>query len=417
VGGAPFDNAEVLRVTPGAEARLEEALLSGRRRDHGAARLPDGRVLLVGGLDAAGRPRADAELVTVEDGGTDVRAAPTAGRPQARARPTVLALDDGTVLVVGGQDGAGEPVAAVERFDPARETFEVTAAALPARRDAAWAALTGGRAVQVGGREADGSWSPRLELLLDGGARVVELPDDLVAPGGDGRPLEAPVAAGLPDGRVLVIGRDPRSGRAAARIVDPGGTRTAPEAARPPVDPSRVATHLVRLADGSFAEADGAGISLLRLDLATPFTDPAARIFPGQPNQQPELSLDGPGRWETAAGRLVARRDGARFDLPTARFAEVRVELEAEGPVELLLTAAGAPPAAVDVAPDRVAVGDACALERGDGPVVVRRAGGALTLERGGATARCDVDLAGRVGIAVRAARGSAVRQIAVARL
>jgi hypothetical protein len=224
-----------------------------------------------------------------------------------------------------------------------------------------------------------------------------------------------PVATGLPDGRVLVVGRDPEAGRAEARLIDPGGTRTSGEAELEPLDPSRVATHLVRLADGVVAEADADGVSLLRLDLATPFADPSARIFPGQPNQRHEVSLDAPGSWDAEAGLLVARRDGARLDLPTSRFADARVELEVEGAVELLLTPAGSPPLAVAIDSRGVSVGD-CGMDRPDGLVRVRRSGDRITLGAGGSTVECAVDLEGRVGVAVRASTGAGIRQLAVAR-
>lgn len=417
VGGAPFDSAELLRVTAGHEERLEGAFLQRARRGHGAAWLGEGRVLLVGGVDASGRPHTDAELVTVLEEGAVVQTELLSG-VIPRTSATVLPLDDGTVVVVGGLDEAGRAVGTVERFDPASGAFEVTSASFPGRINAAYAALPGRRVVQLGGREGDGSWSPRAAVLLEGGARRVELPDALVsldASGAESPPaIEAPVATGLPDGRVLVIGRDPRDGRAVARVIDPGGTRTAQEAEREPIDPSRVATHLVPLADGSIVEADPNGASLLRLDVSTEFTDPAARIFPGQPNQRDEVSLDAPGSWTADGGELVARRDGARLDIPTSRFAEVRIELEVRGSAELLLAPPGRAPVVVAIDDDRVSLGE-CGADA-DGVVIVERLADRVVIGRGEARVECPVTLEGRVGLALRAFREAAVRQIAIER-
>ncbi|HJL18425.1 MAG TPA: kelch repeat-containing protein [Sandaracinaceae bacterium LLY-WYZ-13_1] len=415
VDGAPFDNLEILRVTAGEEARLEEALLARRRRDHGAALLPDGRVLLLGGRDSTGAPIRDAELVTVEDE-ADVSTRLTAGAPlAARASPAVRVLDDGTVLVLGGVDAEG-PVDTVERFDPASEAFEAVAE-LPAREGAAHVAVAGARAMQLGGRDPDGAWVATAEVLLDGGATVVTLEDALVptdaAPGE--AVIEAPAAVGLPDGRVLVVGRDSRDRTDTARVIDPGSTRDAVEAAREPVNPSRVAPRLVRLADGAIAEVDADGVSLLRLDLLTRFTDPDASLFPAQIDQRAELAFDAPGRWAATGGVLSARRDGARFDVPASRFADVRIELEVRGDVALLLTRDRAPPRVVSLA-DRVALGD-CGVERASDAIIVERVGDRLTLGAGDARTDCALDVDGRVGVAIRASEGSGVRSLSIARL
>jgi hypothetical protein len=81
-----------------------------------ASTLPDGRVLLTGGLDADGEPVASAHIAsldslngTVNVSGTDALAAPRVGHGAAL-------LCDGTILVVGGTDDDGAPAA--ERYNP-----------------------------------------------------------------------------------------------------------------------------------------------------------------------------------------------------------------------------------------------------------------------------------------------------------
>jgi hypothetical protein len=71
-------------------------------------------------------------------GWTLPRPDPTASRltgslAEGRSHHTATLLDDGTVVVVGGEDDDAEPLASVEAFDPATETWS-TLPALPAGR-------------------------------------------------------------------------------------------------------------------------------------------------------------------------------------------------------------------------------------------------------------------------------------------
>lgn len=71
------------------------------------ARLPDGRILLAGGLDSAAVASAEADLY---DPATDMWTA-LEPMPESRARGTAVFLADGSVLLVGGRyprEGARE---------------------------------------------------------------------------------------------------------------------------------------------------------------------------------------------------------------------------------------------------------------------------------------------------------------------
>ncbi|MBX3275150.1 MAG: hypothetical protein KF729_33100 [Sandaracinaceae bacterium] len=402
-GGRGRESFEIVDVDAGAV--IAEGLLRGPRSEHDALRLPDGRVLLAGGRSESGAARRDAELIELSPtGGVARRTLGELG--VARVAPQLLALDDGTVLVVGGTDAEGAPIAEVERFEPAAETFEALGAPWPARAQAAYAALAGGRVVRVGGLEG-GVWSRAAAVLLDRGATHASLGAVL------GRALERPRAVGLVDGRVLVTGA--LGGAPVAEVVDPGQTRGALEAAREPIVLGRVPSHTVRLADGVVALLDENGVSLLRLDLSGEFDDPAASINPAQVDERDELSLDGPDRWRAAGNLLVSEVDGARFDLPAARFAAVRVELTSAGALELLLTPAGAPPLAIALDDARARLGD-CGVTL-DGPLVVERDGATLRLASGGASQECSLAPGlGRLGVAVRARRGAGVQRLSVSR-
>jgi hypothetical protein len=401
-GGLGRESFEIVRVD--AEEIAGEGLLRGPRREHDALRLPDGRILLVGGRSETGGARRDAELIELDgDSGT---ARFTAGElAVARIAPRILGLDDGTVLVLGGVDEAGAAVAEIERFDPETETFTALGAPWPPRLDADYVALPGGRAARIGGLEA-GTWSRAVSVLLERGETHAPLGAVLHAA------LERPRGVSLGDGRLLVVGAV--SGAPAVLIVDPGQSRAALEASREAIDPGRAPTHALRLVDGVLALLDGDGVSLLRVDLSGPFDDPSASISPAQENQRAELSLDAPDRWRREGDLLVAAVDGARLELPSSRFADVSVELASEGSVELLLTREGASPLAIALDGTEARLGD-CAIPL-DGALVVTRTGGELRLASGASTTTCPHELPSRVGIAVRAAAGGGVRRHAVAR-
>lgn len=402
-GGLGRESFEIVRV--GAEEVAGEGLLRGPRREHDALRLPDGRILLVGGRSETGGARRDAELIELDGDSGSARF--TAGELAVpRIAPRVLGLDDGTVLVLGGVDEAGMPIAEIERFDPETETFTALGAPWPARLDADYVALPGGRAARIGGLEA-GTWSRAVSVLLERGETHAPLGAVLHAV------VERPRGVSLGDGRLLVVGAV--GGAPVAQIVDPGGSRDALEASREAIDPGRAPTHALRLVDGVLALLDRDGVSLLRVDLSGPFDDPSASISPAQENQRAELSLDAPDRWRGEGDLLVAAVDGARLELPSSRFASVRVELASEGAVELLLTREGASPLAIALDGAEARLGD-CAVPL-DGALIAERAGSELRLSSGASTQTCPLDAPARIGIAIRATAGAGVRRLAVTRL
>ena len=94
------------------------------RRFHTATRLQDGRVLLVGGEDANGRALASAELYDP----ASARFTPTAGTlTLARARHAAVLLRDGRVLLAGGRDGQTFHTT-IEAFEPTTSAFTAAGA-------------------------------------------------------------------------------------------------------------------------------------------------------------------------------------------------------------------------------------------------------------------------------------------------
>jgi len=403
IDGAGEDTAEIVRLS--TDARVGDAFLLEPRREHAAIAIDGGvmpsAVVLSGGRsEAAGPPIASVEVVSVEDERGE--SASLGVLEVARAGHVMLALDDGTIAIAGGAGIDGAPIAIVERLDPVARTLEVMGRFETARAEAAFVALPGGRVAQIGGREG-AAWTGDIELVLERGDAIT-LDDVLPA-------LERPVAAAVRGGAVLVSGRDPEGARVAV-VLDldaPGAMRR--------LEATRAGTALVSLADGSFLEGDPSGISILRVDVATPLDPPPASIAPAFMEDRQRLALDAIARWRPRGGALEAVEEGARFDVPTLRFADVAIALSASGALELLLVADDRPPAVITLAQDGVALGS-CRVERGDGPLRVTRAGSRVTLDAGRGAIDCALELPERIGLAVRALEeGAAVRRLEIERL
>ena len=117
-----------------------------------AVRLADGRVLVVGGTHwFVRRPTTKLASAEIYDPATGRFHETSAPMHIPRDRPTATSLPDGTVLIAGGQNDAGEPEQA-EVFDPKTETFAVLPGKMVAPRMAhAAAALPGGSVLLAGG--------------------------------------------------------------------------------------------------------------------------------------------------------------------------------------------------------------------------------------------------------------------------
>lgn len=92
------------------------------RFGHSAALLPDGRVLIVGGTRDTVEMLASAEIY---DPGTGTFT-PTGPLTEARRGPVMVPLQNGLILVVGGTGNAYEPLVSAELYDPATGTFTMS---------------------------------------------------------------------------------------------------------------------------------------------------------------------------------------------------------------------------------------------------------------------------------------------------
>jgi hypothetical protein len=225
---------------PATGGFTEVGQMATERGSHTATRLRDGRVLIVGGVDA----RQALSSVELFDPKTNVMSAVTS-LPGPRARHAAGLLADGRVLVAGGHTVPGHGrgiVGTAVVYDPARDTWSSVGGLRVARYKTAIAALPNGGAYVVGGQTADDAaarlatierYDPSAEAFTDGPTMseprykisdaVVVLRDGrVVVAGGLGvdvlgagviritpaTPVErqSPTATELADGTVLVTG-------------------------------------------------------------------------------------------------------------------------------------------------------------------------------------------------------------------
>jgi N-acetylneuraminic acid mutarotase len=213
--------------------------LHGSYCKHTATRLPNGKVLIAGGLCTFGNASNTAELYDA-DSNTWSQAAPLLGM---RLWHTATSLQDGRVLVVGGSDGMWAPaqnLASAEIFDPAINNWS-PAASMAAKRTRHTATLLPNGKVLVAGGESTAGFTATAELY-DPVANTWSPAGSLSAP------RHRHVATLLPNGKVLIAGGELASGiTASAEIYDPASNTWSPAA---PMLTTRSAHTLTTLANG-----------------------------------------------------------------------------------------------------------------------------------------------------------------------
>lgn len=143
--------------------------LASARYAHTATRLRDGRVLVYGGHGATGGtgPVLPPELYDPAANRFGVLPAPETIR---RANHAAVGCEDGTLLIVGGEDDGG-PLASVLLFDPVTLQFTRAADLLTGRAFARGLVLTDGRVLTAGGDTPGGFATDTVELLRSDGLR------------------------------------------------------------------------------------------------------------------------------------------------------------------------------------------------------------------------------------------------------
>ena len=127
----------------------ETGSLATGRSDHTATLLPDGQVLVAGGVDSDLLTLASAELY---DPATGTWTA-TGSLANARFFPTATLLPNGKVLVAGGIGDSGR-LASAELYDPATGTWTATGSLATARDGHTATLLPNGMVLVAGGLDS-----------------------------------------------------------------------------------------------------------------------------------------------------------------------------------------------------------------------------------------------------------------------
>ena len=143
--------------------------------------LPNGKVLVGGGLDNAGNPLASAELYDPASGTWT----PTGSLGTGRVQAASTLLPNGQVLVAGGSDGTSD-LASAELYDPASGTWTPTGSLATAREHHTATLLPNGKVLVAGGLDNTGNAIASAELY-DQGPPLITSP--LVATGTVGLPF------------------------------------------------------------------------------------------------------------------------------------------------------------------------------------------------------------------------------------
>jgi hypothetical protein len=233
--------------------------MAQRRTDGVAVALADGRVLIAGGhgLNGMGElePLASAELYDPATGAFTA----TGSMQVPRVFFSMVLLADGRVLVAGGLTGSGDKVSTVdsaELYSPKSGTFAATGNLFIAREAAAAALLPDGRVLVAGGAVSDPTgghltataelYNPVTGTFAKTGSMAIELADRS--------------ATLLIDGEVLVAGGhgdgDLRNGSTSVELYD---LATGTFATIAPMVQSRVLPNLIDLVDGTVLVAGGPG--------------------------------------------------------------------------------------------------------------------------------------------------------------
>ncbi|WNG40330.1 hemolysin [Archangium violaceum] len=196
-GQCPLTNATAELYVPALGKWRPAGQLNQQRFHHAAVLLPNGKVLVMGGNDSEhnGGVLASAELYDPATGTWSF----SGSLSTARSHHTATLLPDGRVLIAGGIDGGGNLLASAELYDPATGTFSSVGAMGFGRGYHTATLLPTGRVLVAGGAGIEPGLSVSAELY-DPATGTWS------ATGGMTTPRGRHTANLLPDGRVLVAG-------------------------------------------------------------------------------------------------------------------------------------------------------------------------------------------------------------------
>jgi hypothetical protein len=274
----------------------------------GVVRLRDGSVLVAGGAREVGGSGLDT-LERIRVDGTSEALPFTL--PFPAPAPQLFVRDDGLVWLLA-DDAGSLRLALLDPRGSDVEAFELGLASAPA------ASLPGGGLALI--ETSAGVTTGVLQLISPSGDTLV-LDDWLTSFAG----LRDARVESLRDGRIVLTG-DSSQGPT-ARVIDVG---------RREVRVRRVPSLPIALGlrdDGSLAALGARALFVLREDARTAYDNPGGNLLA----DDGPLALDTAQHWRREGLSLIAMVPRARFELPSLRYANVRIELRATGEGELVL--------------------------------------------------------------------------------
>ncbi|MCX5542397.1 putative Ig domain-containing protein [Paraburkholderia sp. CNPSo 3076] len=280
--GRLLSSAEL--YAPAADTWSQTGNLNQARFFHTATLLPTGRVLVAGGI--GGTQLSSAELYDPAAGTW----APTGSMSQARDSHTATLLSTGRVLVAGGRGTTGTSLSSAELYDPVAGTWAQTGSLVQARYSATATVLADGRVLVAGGTGSAG--------LLSSAELYDPATGTWSQTGNMAQARSLHTAMLLPDGKVLVAGGNigGTAALATAELYDPA-TGTWSQTAS--MSQARYFFSATLLPDGRVLAAGGVGspVFLSSADLYDPAAGTWSRTASlGQPRNQQSATLLPDGR-------------------------------------------------------------------------------------------------------------------------
>jgi N-acetylneuraminic acid mutarotase len=209
-GGYTSGEGEVFGISRSAEIwdpatnqfRLLPATMRMARAGHSATLLPDGRVLIVGGLSVD----ASYQFAEIFDPATETFSVSAAVDNRERGLHATVQLPDGAVLVLGGETEATRPVAWVTQFGGNGGTSQILANLVQPRTLVEGAVSRDGRVFLFGGEIGPGNLTTDTAEAYSpatGGMPIASLPG----------PRVGHTTTRLTDGRFLIAGGEDADGR------------------------------------------------------------------------------------------------------------------------------------------------------------------------------------------------------------
>jgi hypothetical protein len=173
------------------------------RAEHTATLLGTGDVLVAGGTNGSGNALSSAEIYNPATDTFSLTANPMMV-PHSYA--CAVPLTDGNALIAGGYSTGGAPTSSAEVYTTATGKFNFTSHMSLPRAGAAAVTLNDGSVLMVGGIQATGVYAPRAELYTYPAPSAPALHGVFTLVGALAEPRYQPTATLLDDGTVLICG-------------------------------------------------------------------------------------------------------------------------------------------------------------------------------------------------------------------